>query len=59
MAYSKTKRFNNFAYTSVMKTLLESELTLDELKSPFMEDVCPDPKINLKNHIDSLTRLMM
>lgn len=58
MAYSKQKRFSNFAYTSIMKTVLESELSSEELNSPFLEDVCPDTKINLKNHIDSLNKLM-
>lgn len=58
MAYTKEKRFQNFAYTSVMKTVLESELTPEELDSPFLEDVCPDTKINIKNHIVSLSKLM-
>ena len=59
MAYTKKQRFDNFAYTSVMKTILENELTPDELNSPFLEDVCEDTKINLKNHTDSLYKLMV
>lgn len=59
MAYSKQKRFNNFHYIYIMKTILESELTQEELNSPFLEDVCPDTKINLKNHVDSLNKLVM
>jgi len=59
MAYTKQKRFENFAYMTVMKTVLESELTPEEMNSPFLEDVCPDTKINLKNHIESLSKLMI
>ena len=59
MAYTKQKRFENFAYMTVMKTVLESELTPEEINSPFLEDVCPDTKINLKNHIESLSKLMI
>lgn len=58
MAYTKQKRFENFAYMTVMKTVLETELTPEEMNSPFLEDVCPDTKINLKNHIESLSKLM-
>jgi hypothetical protein len=58
MAYTKQKRFENFAYMTVMKTVLETELTPEEMSSPFLEDVCPDTKINLKNHIESLSKLM-
>lgn len=59
MAYTKKQRFNNFAYESIMKTLLEAELTPSELDSPFLEDVCPNTRINLKNHTDSLFNLMV
>ena len=59
MAYTKERRFDNFAYESVMNTVLESELTTEELNSPFLEDVCPNTKINLKNHVDSLYKLMI
>jgi hypothetical protein len=59
MAYTKKQRFDNFAYESIMKTLLEAELTPSELDSPFLEDVCPNTRINLKNHTDSLFNLMV
>ena len=59
MAYSKQKRFNNFAYESVMDTILKAELTQEEMNSPFLEDVCPNTKINLKNHTDSLAKFML
>lgn len=58
MAYTKQKRFEDFAYMTVMKTVLETELNTEEINSPFLEDVCPDTKINLKNHIESLSKLM-
>lgn len=58
MAYTKDKRFENFAYEFIMNDVLNEELTEEEKKSPFMEDVCPDTKINLKNHVNSMINFM-
>ena len=57
MAYTKHQRFEKFAYESIMETIIQSEMSKEELESPFMEDVCPKTKINTKNYSEEISKL--
>lgn len=57
MAYSK--RFIDFAYTTLMNDALKKELTKEELDSPFLEDVCPDPKISIAKNLKDIQQLIL
>lgn len=57
MAYTKHQRFEKFAYETIIETIIQSELSEKELESPFLEDVCPKTKINIKNYSTELNQL--
>jgi hypothetical protein len=58
MAYTKEKRFEKFAYETIMQTVLQSELPQEILDSPFLEDVCPNTKINPKHYVEEIVNLL-
>jgi len=58
MAYTKKQRFEKFAYETIMQTVLQSELSQEELDSPFLEDVCPNTKINPKHYVEEIVELL-
>lgn len=57
MSYSK--RFIDFAYATIMANVLKKELSKEELNSPFLEDVCPDPKISISKNIKDIQQLIL
>ena len=57
MAYSK--KFIDFAYTTIMNDVLKKELSNEELSSPFLEDVCPDPKISISKNLKDIQQLIL
>ena len=57
MAYSK--KFIDFAYATIMNDILQKELPTEDLNSPFLEDVCPDPKISIAKNLKDIQQLII
>lgn len=57
MAYSK--KFIDFAYATIMNDILKKEMSKEDFESPFLEDVCPDPKISISKNIKDIQQLIL